>query len=437
MVSREGSFAFSYRAIRRFRNSKTRCHRTGTHFSDGGTLCITSAEVRLRRETGNPMDRKPRLALLLNMISPARLALYAFLAEEFDLLILHGGREANRDSWNNVEKALPNAKVVRVRGWQFHYTKKKAGEAFDEKYIHINPGFVWHLLRFRPDAIISNEMGLRSLAALVYGAAFRTPVWVWSAGTEYSERGLGASRKLFRKILLLFSARWITYGAAAAEYLLSLGVKRDRILQSQNAIDEKQFQSAASPAWDIRPRPVLLYVGQFIERKGVGTLLEAAARLQRDGNVFSLLLVGSGRDKTVLEERAKTLGLQNVHFRSAQTPEQMPSVYRSADLLVLPTMEDVWGLVVNEAILSDLPVLCSKYAGCASELLAPENIFSPEDLNEFTRKLGAALSGNLAKTDPRRLKTTKQLGFEIVQELYKLWPGQSVGQHSEPPAMTR
>lgn len=351
------------------------------------------------------------------MISPVKLGLYAFLADVFELMILHGGKEANRDSWNNMEKALPNARVVRAQGWQFHYTKKQAGEAFDEKYIHVNPGFAWHLLRFRPDAVISNEMGFRSMTALAYGMAFRKPVWIWSAGTLHSECGISGVRKIFRKALLLFSDRWITYGDAATEYLLSLGVKRDRILQSQNAVDERQFQSAAEPAWDIQPRPVVLYVGQFIERKGVGTLLEAAARLQQEGNDFSLLLVGSGRDKPVLEQRSKALGLKNVHFRSAQTPEKMSSVYRSADLLVLPTLEDVWGLVVNEAILSDLPVLCSKYAGCASELLEPENIFSPEDLNGFSRKLGVAISGHLAKTDPRRLKTTKQLGFEIAQEL--------------------
>jgi len=92
---------------------------------------------------------------------------------------------------------------------------------------------------------------------------------------------------------------------------------------------------------------------------------------------------------------------------------------------------------VNEAILSDLPVLCSKYAGCAGELLAPENIFSPEDLNEFSQRLSAAISGLLAKTDPRRLKTTKQLGIEIVQELYKCWPDKKLDKQSGSPSMTQ
>ncbi len=369
-----------------------------------------------------PANKKIRLALLVNVISPVRLGLYSILADHFDLMLLHGGMEANRDSWSGVEKTLPKARVVRAWGWQIHYVKKIRGEAFDEKFIHLTPGFAWHLLRFRPDVVISNEMGFRSMIALTYGAAFRRPVWIWSAGTLHSERSLGPLRKIVRKILSLWADHWISYGQASTEYLLSLGVKRDRILQTQNAVDEGRFEGIAEPLWAIQPRPVVLYTGQFIERKGVGALLEVAARLQRDGCRFSLLLVGSGRDKQVLEQRAKALGLQNVHFRPVQAPEKMPSVYRSADVLVLPTLEDVWGLVANEAILSGIPVLCSKYAGCATELFAPENIFSPEDFDEFSQKLRAAISGKLPKADAGRLKSTQQLGWELVQDLSRPLP---------------
>ncbi|HZV60244.1 MAG TPA: glycosyltransferase [Candidatus Eremiobacteraceae bacterium] len=383
------------------------------------------------------MDPKTKLALLVNMISPVRLGLFSILAAEFDLMVLHGGKEANRDSWNDVEKALTNAKVVRAWGWQFHYVKKLDGEAFDEKFIHFTPGFAWHLLRFRPNLVISNELGFRSMIALAYGTAFRKPVWIWWGGTLHTERNNGASRKIVRKVLSTWADRWLSYGHTSTEYLLSLGVKRDRILELQNTIDEKRFQVMAKPAWDIQPKPVVLYAGQFIERKGVGNLLEAAARLQQNGYSFSLLLVGSGRDKPILERRAEELGLKNVYFRSVQTPENMPSVYRSADVMVLPTFEDVWGLVANEAILSDMPVLCSKYAGCAPELFAPENIFAPEDLNEFTQKLGAAVSGRLPKTDPRRLKTTDQLGRNLVQELSKFVPSVSINKQIEPESTIR
>jgi len=376
-------------------------------------------------------NRKLKVALLTNMIAPYRLPLYSILADQFDLLILHGGKEANRDSWSSLEEALPSARVVRAWGWQIRHAKKVNGEVFDEKFIHLTPGLIWHLLRFRPHAIISSEMGFRSMIALVYGTVFQKPVWIWSEGTLHSERNIDPLRKALRKAFTFWPNRWITCGQTSTEYLLRLGVKRDRILQSQNAVDEERFKASVEPAWVIQPRPVVLYVGQLIERKGVRSLLDAASSLQQNGCEFSLLLVGSGRDKQALEHRAQALGLKNVHFRPAQTPEEMPSVYRSADLVVFPTLEDVWGLVANEAILSGIPMLCSKYAGCAPELFTPENIFSPEDSNEFSQKLGAAISGGLSRTDPGRIKTTKQLGCELVEELKRFLPSVRTNKRNE------
>jgi glycosyltransferase involved in cell wall biosynthesis len=365
-------------------------------------------------------NRKIKLALLMNMIAPYRLPLFASLADQFDLLLLHGGKEANRDSWNGLEGALPKARVVRAWGWRIQYTKKVNGEVFDEKFMHITPGILWHLLRFRPDAIISNEMGFRSVIALTYATLFRKPIWIWWGGTLHSERNIGRLRKAIRKAITLWADRWFTYGQTSTEYLLSLGVKRERIMQSQNAIDEERFKAKVEPAWTIEPRPVVLHVGQFIERKGIGSLLQAAAALQKQGCEFSLLLVGSGPDKSAIERRAEALGLKNIHFQPAQPPDKMPSVYRSADLVVFPTLEDVWGLVANEAVLSGVPVLCSKYAGCAPELFTSENIFSPEDLSEFSQKLRDAISGSLSKPDANRLKTTQQIAAEVVQELNRI-----------------
>jgi glycosyltransferase involved in cell wall biosynthesis len=372
-------------------------------------------------------NRQTKLALLTNIIAPYRIPLFSFLADQFDLLILHGGKEANRDSWNNLEEALPKAKVVRAWGWQLRLAKKVHGEVFDEKFIHITPGLVWHLLLFRPDAVISNEMGVRSVLALAYGALFRKPVWIWWEGTLHSERNVNLLRRLVRKAFVFSVDHWISFGKTSTEHLLHLGIKHDRILQLQNAVDEERFKTAAEPAWAIQPRPVVLYVGQLIERKGVKLLLDAAAKVQQNGSEFSLLLVGGGRDQQTLQHRANVLGLRNIHFLPVQPPERMPAVYRSADLMVLPTLEDVWGLVANEAILSGIPVLCSKYAGCAGELFAPKQLFAPDDSHEFCQKLEAAISGGLSKVDPARLKTTQQLGGELVQDLRR----------SLPPALTK
>jgi glycosyltransferase involved in cell wall biosynthesis len=203
----------------------------------------------------------------------------------------------------------------------------------------------------------------------------------------------------------------------STEYLLTLGIPRERILQIQNAVDKKLFLCSVQPQFQIKVRPVLLYVGQLIARKGVEALLKVATMLQREGYEFSLLLVGNGHDKEALRHLAADLELQNVYFRPPLPPEKMPSVYRSGDILVFPTLEDVWGLVANEAVLSGLTVLCSKYAGCAQELFSPRNIFDPEDTEEFKQKLRDVLRGDLPVPDPSRLLTTPQILETLIQGL--------------------
>src|SRR5262249_46494953 len=159
----------------------------------------------------------------------------------FDLLILHGGREANRDCWGEHEEPVPGARVARALGWQIRYTKRFRGKDFDEKFIHVTPGYFWDLMRFRPDAVITNEMGFRSIVALAYGILFRKPVWIWWEGTLHSERNIGPVKKALRRIFVLLTRRWVTFGQAATEYLLYLGVKPYRVLQSQNAVNNELF----------------------------------------------------------------------------------------------------------------------------------------------------------------------------------------------------
>ena len=378
----------------------------------------------------NPLEastnhRRPKLALLLNIVAPVRIALYSGLAKHFDLLLLHGGAECNRDGWHGVEQILTDARIVKAWGWQVRLTRREKGQVFDYRYLHITPGYLWHLLRFRPDIVVSNEMGLRTVMALTYGAIFRTPVWVWWGGTLHSERDIGWAKRFLRAIIAHWAKDWISYGRSSTEYLLSLRISRNQILEIQNTVDERRFGFESRIAFHVEPRPALLYVGQFTQRKGADLLIRAAATLQKEGRRFSLVLVGSGPEKGALEELAKELDLENVYFQPSRPPVDMPLVYRSADVLVFPTLEDVWGLVANEAVLSGIPVLCSKYAGCAEELFGAESIFDPMNPEEFVVKLGEAVTGKLPGPDISRLRSTPQVVGDLVDMLGKSIPENS------------
>lgn len=358
-----------------------------------------------------------KVALLLNIIAPSRIAFYSGLAGQFNLLVLHAGKESNRESWDGMGAKIPNAEVRQAWGFQIRKQRKANGKAYNPTFLHITPGFAWHLARFRPDVVISIEMGFRTLLALLYGTLARKPVWIWWGGTRRTERNIGKIRRALRFLIAHWAQNWISYGQSSTDYLLTLGIERDRIHEAQNCVDERLFGEVAQPAFQLDPRPVVLHVGQFIGRKGIDLLLKAASSVQREGHQFSLLLVGSGSDKQELETLVRSQQLKHVRFVPGQDPLKMPAIYASGDVLVFPTLEDVWGLVANEAVLCGLPVLCSKYAGCAAELFSGESIFDPQDANEFARKLREAVTGRLPMPDTSRLRTTPEVVSYMVHAI--------------------
>jgi glycosyltransferase involved in cell wall biosynthesis len=358
-------------------------------------------------------SRRLRVALLVNIIAPAKMPLFSGLAERFDLLLLHGGMESNRDSWSDAEQKVSGATIKRVWGWQIPL-KKMDGKISDRRHLHITPGFLWHLFRFRPDVIVTNEMGLRTVLALSYGTLCRKPVWVWWGGTLHTEHQIGIVRRVLRFVVSRWARHWFSYGETSSEYLTSIGIPRDCIVQIQNGVDETRFSTDAPPEFQVQPRPVLLHAGQLIARKGVDLLLKASGALQKEGLEFSLLLVGGGPDQETLEQLVRDLQLMNVHFYRSLRSDKMPGVYRSGDALILPTLSDVWGVVANEAVLSGIPVLCSKYAGCAKELFTEDSVFDPEDAGEFVAKLRNAVVGRLPKPDRSRIKTTAEIVNRMI-----------------------
>ena len=364
-------------------------------------------------------DCRPKVALLVNVVAPYRVPIYEALARSFRLTLLYGGGEDNRSMWSAPE--VRGAAVKRSRGFVFKRAQRaRRGGVWENRYLHITPGYLPDLWRTRPDAVITNEMGFRTLVALLYATVCRKPAWIWWGGTLHTERFIGRCRRLVRSVIVGWAKRWISYGDSSTEYLESLGVPRTDIVQIQNAVDEQTFVAGGPRALDLRPRPVVLCVGRMVKLKGIQHLLDACAIVQGGGVRFTLVMIGDGPEREALERRVRELGLEDVHALGEVAPDQMPGIYRSADLLVFPALQDRWGLVVNEALWSGVPVLASRYAGCATELLPPENVFDPEDSVAFASKLKQAVTEGLAAPDTSRMSPIRVVAAGLVGDINRI-----------------
>lgn len=357
-----------------------------------------------------------KIAILTNLLAPYRVPIYEIISQVYETYIFTGS-QGNRPYWQNIGSSLPHAIVKQSWGFTFRIPKKQEEQLYDYKYFHITPGFFSDLLKAQPDAVITNEMGFRTILALMYGFIFRKPVWIWWGGTLHTERHLSSFKKIFRKLILRWSSYWISYGQSSSDYLLDLGVSQNKILQLQNSIDEKKITEKYIPLLNFTPKPVFLFIGQLLKRKGITHFLEVAQSLQKEGHHFTIVIVGDGPEKKNLQKQAQLLSLNSIRFYPSQKPQEVPCFYQSADYFVFPTLEDVWGLVVNESLWSDLPVLASKYAGCVAELLPENNIFDPLNSDEFSSVLRAALLGKIEKVDRSKLLTSRDVAQMIIDNV--------------------
>ncbi len=371
-----------------------------------GTQGLESAEDR---------GRRPRLAVALNILAPYRAPLIRALSRHFEVLVLHSGMEPNR-SWDPSRMSLGSARVCRVPGWSFRVPRRRGGEVICEQYLHVRPGIISRLACFRPDVVISNEMGPRTWMAGVYSTIARVPFFVWWGGTPHTEAEVGRLRRIARQLTAATPARFISYGKTSTAYLHELGIDDGRITQIQNSVDERSFLPDGPAETFGLPRTRLLYVGQLVRRKGVHLLLDAVARQQTRGMTVSLALVGDGPERAALEHQARSQGLSYVRFCGAADSDLIQRAYRGADALVLPTLEDVWGLVANEAICCGTPVACSTLAGCAEELVPDAARFDPRDPAGFDRVLELAAEGNLP-VERERVWPTRRVADVLIGAL--------------------
>ena len=154
---------------------------------------------------------------------------------------------------------------------------------------------------------------------------------------------------------------------------MKYGVSKEKIFITTHSIDVEHYTKGRKKAFLNREeiRKVLglrgvtfIYVGRLWWGKGVNYLLDAFLDIQkRINSEISLLIVGDGVQEAFLKEKCFNEGARNVIFAGFKQKVDLPRYYAASDVLILPTLGDPYGLVVNEAMACSLPVISTSAAG--------------------------------------------------------------------------
>lgn len=169
-------------------------------------------------------------------------------------------------------------------------------------------------------------------------------------------------------------------GTRQIELFRHYGMPEDRIFVMPMTVDTARFREIAEQhsqeeykeTLGLSGHKVILYAGRFAPEKNLPCLLRAAALLRRSHEDFLLCLIGKGESRPELERLAEELGLRDrVRFYEYQLMPRLAEFYSAADVFVLPSSFEPWGLVVNEALACRVPVIASDAVGCADDLIVP------------------------------------------------------------------
>lgn len=192
----------------------------------------------------------------------------------------------------------------------------------------------------------------------------------------------------------------VSGGRAHVAYLADLGFQMDRVAGFYDVVDNEMFDRGSylqrlQTAEEARmPERYFLYVGRLAEEKNVMGLLQSWLDYRESGGAWPLVLVGDGPERARLEAAAAASGLGgDVRFAGLRSSVELLPFYAHAGCFVLASTREPWGLVVNEAMASGLPVLVSASCGCATDLVLPGLngfLFDPLDrpgLAELLRRM--------------------------------------------------
>jgi glycosyltransferase involved in cell wall biosynthesis len=235
------------------------------------------------------------------------------------------------------------------------------------------------LNEIRPDVVCVSGWGLSvSLAAMKWAAARSVPIVMLSESNEFDEARSPIKEWIKRRLVGLCSAG-LAGGSPQADYLVKLGMPREHVFVGYDVVDNRFFSEEARKLADRSSElgeiksPYFLACSRFGKKKNLPGLIRAFARyreLAGQSAQFDLVIAGDGEERAKIERAIQECGVSDhVHLIGAKGYTDLPSYYANAGAFIHASTTEQWGLVVNEAMASGLPVLVSNRCGCAADLV--------------------------------------------------------------------
>lgn len=314
---------------------------------------------------------RPKVFLLYSEITPYRLALFEELSKEVDLQVNFFVSKSRKRFW-----------AASTDGYSFRSRVLR--------YVNIGPLIINYLLPFRlvrerPLVYILDDdprLIISKIMTFIIAKLKSRPIIIWSE--SISEPIFGKVKNFiytyilsgFNLIIYHNANAYLASGQKTEEYLIKKGISKERIYVGTQGLSETELlgqlqinRDEAKKQLGLAKKKIVLFVGYLTKRKGIFELVDTFIRMNHDGAM--LVIAGAGKEEKQLKKIVG--GKDNILFTGYVDGKEKAIYYAIADVFVLPTFIDPWGLVIMEAMMFGLPIITTTKAG-ASELIQGNGI---------------------------------------------------------------
>lgn len=304
-------------------------------------------------------ESSKKIVIVTNMEAPYRVSLWNSISErckKLDVIVLCE-KEKNR-KWE-LEPGKRKYKVHNINSSSFFINKLDSAFYFGGNIKEI-------LHRLTPDVVIvTGYSSLPFLQSILWARKNKIPVIQWFESHLLSSRFTSSIALILRGYFLKLADRFICPGELTKSYLKLMGVSENLIFVAPNTVDVTLYNKKPeklNERADVR----FLYVGQLLKRKNVSALVKAFKNVGIPNATLRIVGYGDEEDKILkLIKDCKSIEFVG----SINDPSLMAEQYCWADIVVMPSDIEVWGLVVNEALAAGCFVIASCKAGASKDLI--------------------------------------------------------------------
>lgn len=372
------------------------------------------------------VNSRLKVLYLVNIPSPYRVSFFNELGKICELTVLFERKSSDEREANWHDYNFEHFKGIFLKGIKF------------KKNQVISLNFLKHLKSKRFDQIVVGGYATPTAALFISYLRFRRVPFVLNIDGGMVKTKESPITKSIKTYFISNASAWLSTGKVASSYLEFYGAKSEGIyiypfttLRKEDllvGVMEQTQKMELRNELGLQGDNIVLTIGQFIHRKGFDILIKACRSISPETSVY--FIGGIPTDEYIYLK--ETLQLNNVYFLGFKSKDEILKYYRASDLFVLPTREDIWGLVINEAISSGLPVITTDKCVAGLELVKDGvngYIVPVDDENQLAYRIKTLLSdenlmnqmaqNSLATAQEYTIENMAKRTLEVLKQLHK------------------